>query len=99
MRDNHPPRKLPIWKYYMQHPDRKESVATEVDLRWATAGLDRSRILDFRCSVAKELWENETDEYRASLEQEWTEDHAREVEEYEESAAGSPSASPEDQAE
>lgn len=83
----------------MQHPDQRDRVAAEVETRWSTSGLDRARLLDFRCSIAKELWENETDEYRQLLEEEWTAEHVREVEEFEASASGSPSSSPEDQAE
>lgn len=83
----------------MQHPDHRSQVAQEVEARWENSGRTRRQLLDFRCSVAQELWNKETEEVSSAIEAECLADHERELEEYEAAGDGSATSSLEDQAE
>ncbi len=76
-----PPRKLPLWQFYMSK--KRDEIAAEVDIRWADANLPDKELVAFRGRVARELLEKEPQEYRDELQEECNKAHELDEQEYE----------------
>lgn len=83
-----PPKKLPPYKFYMQHSEFSPAIAQEVEKRWPSSGLERSHLLNFRCKVAQELFEGESDEVRRRMEEECIKSHREAVDAYNSAGSG-----------
>lgn len=83
----------------MQHSEFSPAIAQEVEKRWPSSGLERSHLLNFRCKVAQELFEGESDEVRRRMEEECIKSHREAVDAYNSAGSGEPSSDPAQQAE
>ncbi len=79
-----PPRQLAPWQLYMS---KKSDVISEMyNAQWPTAGLADKHKLAFRCTIARELFDKETAEYKTQVQEEVEqirlsdEEHAKEHE-------------------
>jgi hypothetical protein len=62
------PRVLPAYKFYMAHEDYESKVDSQFDIEWPAAGLPKSHQLDFRCKVAKRLFDDEPLDVQTKME-------------------------------
>ncbi|KAJ7871242.1 hypothetical protein B0H14DRAFT_3439694 [Mycena olivaceomarginata] len=69
------PWKLPLYKFYMQHPDYVEVVEKHFKKKWPVANLEQKFVLDFRCKCAKDLLVEEDEVTRQELTTEQEEEH------------------------
>jgi hypothetical protein len=69
------PRKLPLYKFYMQHEDYAHFVEERFNANWGEAGLEQKFALDFRCKCAKELLDEADQEMRDTLAMELDREH------------------------
>lgn len=83
----------------MQHEDHHEKIAVEMDKQWPQQDLPEAKKLDFHCKLAWELLAEESDNVKASLEEELEVEHDEEVQAHKVASLGLPSDDPEDQAE
>ncbi|KAK7441193.1 hypothetical protein VKT23_016674 [Stygiomarasmius scandens] len=66
----HAPRRIPLYKFYMTHPDFEDECHRVFQERWSSGGLDRKFRLHFQCQVAEELYNQESEEVKARIEME-----------------------------
>ncbi|KAI9070211.1 hypothetical protein FKP32DRAFT_1558348 [Trametes sanguinea] len=78
------PRKLAVWQLYMAK--EPEKIAEIFDSKWPSAGLPDNHSLTFRAQIARELLDQESDEFRRMLEEELNDLHAVEAAEQKEAA-------------
>jgi hypothetical protein len=83
----------------MQHEDYHEKITAEMDKRWPQQDLPEAKKLDFHCKLARELFAEESDDVKASLEEELEAEHDEEVQAHKVASLGLPFNDPEDQAE
>jgi hypothetical protein len=69
------PRKLPLYKFFMQHDEYAQLVEDRFEAKWSEAGLESRFALDFWCKCAKDLLEEQDEETRAALATELDRDH------------------------
>jgi len=69
------PRAVQAHKYYMSHEDYESKVNEAFDIEWPAAGLPKSHQLDFRCKIAKRLFDEEPLGIRTMIEGEVKEAH------------------------
>ncbi|KAJ7713536.1 hypothetical protein B0H16DRAFT_1743245 [Mycena metata] len=74
------PKKLPLYKFYMQQEGYAEAVEELFGERWPSAGLDKKHALTFRCKLAQELLEAEPQEVIDKLVAQQQEEYDEEVE-------------------
>ncbi|KAJ7759820.1 hypothetical protein B0H14DRAFT_2634347 [Mycena olivaceomarginata] len=68
------PRKLPLHKFYMQHPDYADTVEERFNEKWPDAKLEQKFVLNLRCKCVEELLA-EDEGTRRELAKELDEEH------------------------
>lgn len=63
------PRLTPAYKFYMAHVDHETKVNDAFEVEWSVADLPKSHALDFRCKLAKRLFNEEPLEIQMTMEQ------------------------------
>ncbi|KAK7457772.1 hypothetical protein VKT23_010111 [Stygiomarasmius scandens] len=66
----HAPHRIPLYKFYMTHPDFEDECHRVFLERWSSRGLDQKFRLHFQCQVAEELFNQESEEVKARIEME-----------------------------
>ncbi|KAJ6479774.1 hypothetical protein C8R45DRAFT_1101219 [Mycena sanguinolenta] len=77
-----PPKRVPDYQFYIQHPDFKEQVAQHFEELHQDA--PRNKHISLRCEVARDMLAAEPEDVKARLKEENTKAYDTEVAEYEE---------------